>query len=82
MALWAAGPTSQRVTGLDPSRHLDTNRLSPGMSGVGKTVFSGTQIETFDVEVVSVMHNVDPAREMILVRCDSPQFRRTGVPAA
>jgi len=79
MALWATGPAPERVTGLDPSRHLDTNRLSPGMSGVGKTVFSGTRIETFDVEVVSVMHNVDPAREMILVRCDSPQFRRTGV---
>lgn len=79
MALWAAGPTPQRGTGLDPASHLDTHRLRPGMSGVGKTVFSGTQIETFDVEVISVMHNVDPAREMILVRCDSPQFRRTGV---
>ena len=29
---------------------MDTDEITPGMKGYGRTVFSGNQIETFDVE--------------------------------
>jgi hypothetical protein len=80
LVVGASGETLRDTTvPLDRSRYLDAGQLRPGMKGIGKTVFAGTEIETFDVEVVSVIPNVDPGREMILVRCDGPKFRRTGV---
>ena len=36
---------------------LKSDQIKPGMVGIGKTVFRGTKIDTFDVEVVDVMQN-------------------------
>jgi hypothetical protein len=49
------------------------------MTGIGKTVLAGTTPEAFDVEVLSVMRNVEPARDMILIRCTDSRMQRTGV---
>ncbi|HUW81281.1 MAG TPA: SpoIVB peptidase S55 domain-containing protein [Phycisphaerae bacterium] len=64
---------------LDPTRYMDTDQLRPGMTGIGKTVMAGTTPEAFDVEVLSVMRNVEPARDMILIRCTDSRLQRTGV---
>ena len=48
---------------------LAPDQIRPGMAGIGKTVFSGTKIDTFDVKVVDVMHNVlGPKQDLILAR--------------
>jgi len=64
---------------LDPTRYMDVDQIRPGMTGIGKTVMSGTTPEAFDVEVLSVMRNVEPTRDMVLIRCTDSRFQRTGV---
>ncbi len=42
--------------------------IRPGMHGVGKTVFSGTRIEEFQVEILGVLENVGPKQNLILAK--------------
>lgn len=42
--------------------------LKPGMIAVSKTVFQGDKIEEFEVEIVDVMKNFYPNRDVIIVR--------------
>ncbi|MBP6963465.1 MAG: hypothetical protein KBC96_03565 [Armatimonadetes bacterium] len=42
--------------------------VKPGMRGYGKTVFRGTKIETFEVEVLGVMEKMNFGKSLILVR--------------
>src|SRR5437764_13274818 len=39
-----------------------------GMKGTGRTVIKGTKIESFAAEVLGVMRNTNPGRDMILCR--------------
>jgi len=47
---------------------LRTRDVKDGMRGVAKTVFKGTQIDSFDVEILSVMEGAYAGGEMILFR--------------
>lgn len=49
------------------------------MKGYGLTVFEGTKIEKFDVEILGVLNNVGPDQNIILAKVDHPVVRRTGV---
>ncbi len=53
--------------------------VQPGDTGYGKTVFQGTKIETFDVEVLGVLKNVGPKRNLILVRLSGERLDKTGI---
>ena len=78
------GQGAERVTGAiawDSSRYLDVDRLTPGMRGYAKTVFSGDRIETFEVEIVAIRPNVSPGRSMILGRCHGKNIEQTKVAA-
>lgn len=46
--------------------------IKPGMKGYGLSVFSGTMIEKFDVEVVSVLRKSFGDKDAILVRVKHP----------
>ena len=48
------------------------------MKGYGLTVFQGTRIEPFAVEVVSVMYNFRPDRHLIWVLCPDQRMQRSG----
>ena len=54
LALAAPAARAQEVMPLDQVR--------PGMVGVGRTVFEGTKIEEFRVEIIGVLENVAPGR--------------------
>src|SRR5438552_10449358 len=62
----------------NPARHMRVSEVHPGMKGYGLSVFKGTTIEKFDVEVVSVLHNFNPKRDVILVRCGGQNLEHTG----
>jgi hypothetical protein len=62
----------------DPDRHMRVSEVKPGMSGYGLSVFAGTKIERFDVEVVSVLHNFNPKYDVILIRCRGANLEHTG----
>lgn len=55
------------------------DEIRPGMKGVGKTIFSGTQIEEFQVEILGVLRNVAPQQSIILARLSGGPLEKTGV---
>ena len=67
---------SNEFCNFDESRYLDIDQVHTGMHGYGLTVFHGTQIERFEVEVVSVMRNFRPKRDAILIRCLDERFEQ------
>ncbi|HSZ58415.1 MAG TPA: hypothetical protein VK797_22305 [Tepidisphaeraceae bacterium] len=62
----------------DPARHMHVSEVRPGMTGYGLTVFKGTQIEKFDVEVLSVLKNFNPKYDVVLIRCKGDYLKHTG----
>ena len=61
---------------------MGVDQIRPGMRGFGKTVFQGTKIDTFSVEIVDVMRNVfGPKEDLILARLSGGPLplEKTGV---
>src|SRR4029077_5214175 len=50
-----------------------------GQHGVGRTVFSGTRVEEFQVEVLGVLENLGPRQSIILARLSGGPLASTGV---
>jgi hypothetical protein len=51
------------------------------MKGQGRTVMKGTKIEAFDAEILGVLKNTSPGRDMILCRLSGLNLENTGVVA-
>jgi len=66
-----SGAAFAQETGLPPVEILPHSQLQPGMKGVGKTVFKGTRIEEFKVEVLGVLEKADLNGDLILIRITS-----------
>lgn len=62
----------------DSSKDISVDEVKPGMKGYGLSVFSGTRIEKFDVEVVDVVKNFNPKYDAILIRCPQEFLKNTG----
>jgi len=60
---------------------LPLNKIQPGMRGVGKTVFTGTDIEEFEFEVLDILPNFGPKRDLILVKLLGEKVEHSGVVA-
>ncbi|MCU0645131.1 MAG: hypothetical protein MUC94_12830, partial [bacterium] len=60
---------------------IPLNDLKPGMQGKGYTVFEGDRIEQFDVEVINIVHNFMPKRDLVIVRLLGEKVNHTGVVA-
>ena len=58
---------------------MPLSQVQKGMKGYGLTVFEGTKLERFDVEIIGVLNNIGPGQNMILARVDSPMVDRAGV---
>jgi hypothetical protein len=58
---------------------MPVDEVRPGMKGIGKTVFQGTRIEEFDVELLGVLKNFAPKQDMILAKLSGGPLLRTGV---
>jgi hypothetical protein len=68
-----ATPNAQTTT-------LPLEDVRPGMVGIGRTVFQGTELEDFKVHVLGVMRNViGPKRSLILARLEGGPLAKTGV---
>ena len=50
-----------------------------GQRGIGRTVFSGTRVEQFDVEILGVLENIGPKQSIILARLSGGPLALTGV---
>lgn len=67
-----------RVSLFDPAKHMRVSEVKEGMKGYGLSVFAGTAIERFDVEVISVLHNFNPQYDVVLIRCQGQNLEHTG----
>ena len=54
------------------------DEVEVGMKGYGLTVFHGTKIEPFAVEVVTINANETPGRAVIWARCSDERMIKTG----
>lgn len=53
--------------------------IKPGMKGIGKTIFYGDKIQEFGVEVLDIVQNFYPQRDIVLVRLTGKEAEKTGV---
>lgn len=61
------------------SERMPLSEVQKGMKGYGLTVFEGTKLEKFDVEIIGVLENIGPGQNLILANVDAPVVRRAGV---
>jgi hypothetical protein len=80
------GTLAAGATGLGlPVLHADTplmpiSEIRPGMVGIGRTVFSGTEVQEFRAHVLGVIENViGTQRNLILARLEGGPLATTGV---
>jgi len=73
----AAAPGAKK-DGLDPAKYITIDEVRPGMEAYCLTEYEGTKIEKFDLEVLSVVRNMMPGRDAILVQGTDERFIRTG----
>jgi hypothetical protein len=74
LALLALGLAADAATLTMP-----LSQVKPGMKGRGKSVFQGTAIEEFDVEILGVLANSVPQRNVILARLRGRGLESTGI---
>ena len=53
--------------------------IRPGQSGIGKTIFSGSKVEEFQVEILGVLENLGPKQSIILAKLSGGPLEKTGV---
>jgi hypothetical protein len=71
---WTGVATADARPGFLPS-----DAITRGMSGYGLTVFQGTQIDTFGVEILGVLKDFRPKSDLILARLSGEMLDNTGV---
>lgn len=62
----------------DAEKFMPLSEIKPGMKGKGYTVFSGTTVEEFDFEVVSIYYNRFPGLHIVWAKGVSDNFKKTG----
>src|SRR5262245_37188377 len=73
------------VTGLSTllsgaGAQMGVEDIRPGMVGVSRTVFDGTRVEEFKVNIIGVLENViGPHRNLILAKLEGGPLAHTGV---
>jgi len=76
------GPGLRTATAQESREILPLNQVRPGMQGYAYTIFTGDQVEKFDLEVLGVLDNfLGPKQSVILVQLKGPKVEHTGVVA-
>src|SRR6185436_12907363 len=74
-----AGIFAAALTFGAPPAILPLKDVRTGQRGFGRTVFSGTKVEEFQVEILGVLENVAPRQSIILARLSGGPLAKTGV---
>jgi hypothetical protein len=62
----------------DSNKYISVDEIQPGMEAYCLTCYKGTEIEKFALEVLSVVRNMSPGRNAILVQGTDERFIHTG----
>jgi hypothetical protein len=86
LAAAAAGPQHKEIPikptlVLDKTRYIGLDEIKPGMQAYCLTVFNEALVEKFDFEVISVVRNIEPKRNAILVKGTDERFIHAGTVA-
>lgn len=77
LLLLASAPITGALPALRTAWNVDD--LRPGMKGHGVSVFVGAKQERFEVEILGVLKNTSPGRDMVLARLSGCNLEKTGV---
>src|SRR5215470_12799135 len=78
----SAGALSLPAQTPESNQTLPLEQVQAGMQGYAYTIFSGDQVEKFDLEVLGVLPNfLGPKQSIILVQLKGPKVEHTGVVA-
>ena len=75
-------PLSSAQAAPRPETYWRVDDVRAGMKGHGLTVMKGTRIEPFQAEVLGVLKNTSPGRDLVLCRLSGLDLDRTGVVSA
>ncbi len=53
--------------------------LRPGMKGTGRTCYQGTNPQEFQVEILGILHGINPGASAVLARLSGEMLDKTGV---
>ena len=76
--LMGAAPLTLAAPPKEAQPIFTVDEVAVGMKGYGMTVFHGTQIEPFVLEVVTISANETPNRAVIWARCTDERMINTG----
>ncbi len=62
-----------------PTETMKYSELKVGMEGIGKTIFHGTDIETFKFKILGFLKNFSPDKNLIIAELISPELKEIGV---
>jgi len=62
----------------DSNKYISIDEVQPGMKAYCLTCYKGTEIEKFALDVISVVRNISPGRNAILVQSTDERFIHTG----
>ncbi|GAC1471479.1 MAG: hypothetical protein NVSMB9_17710 [Isosphaeraceae bacterium] len=62
-----------------PSFYWNVDDIRPGMKGTGQTVMVGTKLDEFGAEVLGVLRDVSPGRDMVLCRLTGCNLEHAGI---
>ncbi len=68
VALLSVVPSWSDSSGFDIARMMPTSAVRAGMKGTARTVFSGVDIEEFNIEVLGVLPKFQEGSDVILIR--------------
>ena len=63
---------------LDKTKYITVDEIKPGMEAYCLTTYKSTEIEKFGLEVLSVVRDITPGRDAILVQGTDERFIHTG----
>ncbi len=62
----------------DPTKYIGIDEIRPQMKAYCLTTYKGTEIEKFGLDILSVVRNIEPGRDAILVQGTDERFIHSG----
>jgi len=77
LACWRNGDAAQPAP--KDEKYWRVEDIRAGMKGFGRTVIKGTKVESFQAEVLGVLKNTSPGRDLVICRLSGLNLEKTGV---
>src|SRR5579864_1513345 len=75
----ASSATSTPSSEIPRTPLFPLSEIRPGLKGVGRSVFNGSKIEEFQVDILGVLKNTAPRQNVILARLSGAGLETAGV---